>query len=316
MPNIRPYCAQTDEAGTFALWQTTLGDQWAVDHDAFHQATTVHGGMGRFANFVAEDSGHIVGFVCAQQSRNESQAGMLCVLVAPDYQRRGIGRSLVWHVLDVLAKRGVRQVSVGCGGHAYFCPGVPVNLPGAKAFYESLDWRFEYLLYDMTLELDDFIFDERWLERPRTRGFEVGLLEAQRVAPLLAFERQHFPEWASAFEDYVVWGRLADIVVATDGLGEVVGAVTLITDQDDQYDNGLVWRAMLGDHVGGFGVLGVREDVQGNGIGLALAAEATRVLKERGVNISFVGWTYLEELYGRLGYRVWRRYHMSDMRML
>lgn len=296
------------------LWQATLGDLWAVDRDAFHQATTVHGGAERFANFVAEEDGRIVGFICSQQG-GADEAGILCVLVAPEFQRRGIGRALVQHALDALAKRGVRRVSVGCGGHAYFCPRVPENLPGAKAFYESLGWQFvEYVLYDMTMDVRDFVFDPMWIERPRSKGFDVVMLDARHVVSLLDFEHAHFPEWLDGFEHHIEVGHLDKVIVATDQKGDIVGSVTVFTNRDGEYDNGLAWRALLGGNVGGFAVLGVREDVRGNGIGLALAAEATCVLKERGVGTSFVGWTYLEEMYGRLGYRVWRRYHMSDAR--
>lgn len=55
----------------------------------------------------------------------------------------------------------------------------------------------------------------------------------------------------------------------------------------------------------------MREDRQGNGIGLALAARVTERLQSRGIATSYVGYTWLVDWYGRLGYRVWQEYRMS-----
>lgn len=63
--------------------------------------------------------------------------------------------------------------------------------------------------------------------------------------------------------------------------------------------------------MGGFGVLGVGEPFRDRGIGLALAAQATQLLKERGVRMSYLSWTWLVDWYGQLGYRVWREYMLG-----
>jgi predicted N-acetyltransferase YhbS len=106
--------------------------------------------------------------------------------------------------------------------------------------------------------------------------------------------------------------QLHNLLTAVDQAGQIAGSVLFFTEADGVYENGLLWGELLNHPLGGFGVLGVAEAMRNQGIGLALAAEATRQLQARGVQASFVGWTYLEELYGRLGYRIWRRYHMSE----
>lgn len=53
-----------------------------------------------------------------------------------------------------------------------------------------------------------------------------------------------------------------------------------------------------------------KESARGQGIGLALAAKATQLHKEAGLEIATADYTYLVEWYGRLGYSVWRKYHM------
>ena len=75
--------------------------------------------------------------------------------------------------------------------------------------------------------------------------------------------------------------------------------------------DGFIWQELLGPKTGGIGTLGVREDARGRGIGLALAARTTEILRDRGLGSSYVGWTWLVDWYGKLGYRVWRKYAMS-----
>jgi len=72
---------------------------------------------------------------------------------------------------------------------------------------------------------------------------------------------------------------------------------------------------LLGQNVGELGPLGVLEAVRENGIGLALAARVTELLRERGASVRYVGWTWLVDWYGRLGYQVWREYVMSWKRL-
>ena len=71
---------------------------------------------------------------------------------------------------------------------------------------------------------------------------------------------------------------------------------------------GFTWQRLLGENVGGIGALGVAEDRRERGIGLALAAYVTEVLQARGLETSFVGYTWLVDWYGKLGYQVWRDY--------
>jgi predicted N-acetyltransferase YhbS len=71
------------------------------------------------------------------------------------------------------------------------------------------------------------------------------------------------------------------------------------------------WTQLLGENTGGIGPLGVAESLRGNGIGLALAARVTELLHQRGMETSYIGYTWLLDWYGKLGYRLWRDYTMS-----
>jgi hypothetical protein len=72
-----------------------------------------------------------------------------------------------------------------------------------------------------------------------------------------------------------------------------------------------VWSEVHGEATGWIGTPGVAEEHRERGIGLAPAATVTEMLGERGPQRSFVGWTWLVEWYGALGYRVCRELAMS-----
>jgi predicted N-acetyltransferase YhbS len=72
-----------------------------------------------------------------------------------------------------------------------------------------------------------------------------------------------------------------------------------------------VWCERYGAETGGIGVLGVAGGWRERGIGRALAATVTELLRVRGLGRSFVGWTWLTPWYGELGYRACQEHVMS-----
>ena len=59
-------------------------------------------------------------------------------------------------------------------------------------------------------------------------------------------------------------------------------------------------------------VFPVAAAVRGRGIGTALVAQGTEILRERGVHICFLGWVWAVDFYQRLGYEPWQAYTMSS----
>ncbi|MCJ7841972.1 GNAT family N-acetyltransferase [Lederbergia sp. NSJ-179] len=91
--------------------------------------------------------------------------------------------------------------------------------------------------------------------------------------------------------------------------GDIVGSV-LLFGKGKAGDN-FKWKNILSGQVGGFGALGVKEDFRETGIGMAIALKATETLRQRGFEYSYLGWTWLTDWYGKIGYQVWRSYRMS-----
>jgi len=97
--------------------------------------------------------------------------------------------------------------------------------------------------------------------------------------------------------------------------GNVHSALSLVMAPHSSWWPGEVWDTLLGASTGGVGPLGVREDQREQGIGLALAAHVTEALQQRRVQTSYVGWTWLAEWYGHLGYCVWNECVMARQQL-
>jgi GNAT superfamily N-acetyltransferase len=68
---------------------------------------------------------------------------------------------------------------------------------------------------------------------------------------------------------------------------------------------------MLGADAGTIGCVGVAEAARGAGVGSAMVARASELLRDAGTGVCHISWTEREWFYRRVGYLPWRRYHMA-----
>jgi GNAT superfamily N-acetyltransferase len=139
----------------------------------------------------------------------------------------------------------------------------------------------------------------------------LGPAGAGELPAVLDFEGRHFPAWLDFFRQAIAAEGAAPVILARDTGGEILGTALAMDGPAPGHRHTFVWEKLLGARVGGVGTLGVRPDVRGQGIGLALAARVTGALKAHGLATSYIGWTWLVDWYGKLGYRVWKEYRMS-----
>jgi GNAT superfamily N-acetyltransferase len=71
-----------------------------------------------------------------------------------------------------------------------------------------------------------------------------------------------------------------------------------------------VYGPMLGPAAATISCVGVAPHMEGRGIGTALVARASEILRDRGAGACHISWTVREYFYARAGYRPWRRYRM------
>ena len=316
MFEIRPYEPQRDELYVYDLWQQTLGDVWPLPYETFHYITVGNPAYEPGDHLVAQAGHEIVGFVGTQVPRIEGvhspRGELMLIMVAPAYQKQGIGRALHAAALTALEQRGAGNVQLGAGGLCYFWAGVPTNLPGAWPFFEACGWRELERSFDLIRELGYYATPPGIYERIRYPTITIVTAAQADVPAVLEFEGRHFPRWLPYYQHMMVHNGYADVVVAKDAQQRIVGTSSVMDPHAPWWrPNNMVWTQLLGENTGGVGPLGVAEDMREHGIGLALAARVTELLHEHGVEKSHVGYTWLVDWYGKLGYRVWREYRMS-----
>jgi len=315
---LRPYHPEQHEDAVYALWQAGLGAQWPLTRAVFRRITLDSGVYRPGDHTVALADDAVVGFVATQTRWIPGAAvpvgALLAVVVAAPHQRRGVGRALVGHALTGLKERGVREAQLGGGGRSYFWCGVPTTLPAAWAFFNACGWRERERSVDLVQALGRYTTPAWVAERVRKRHIMMTPPSPSEPGSVLAFEEQHFPKWLHTYAEVVARGAWDDLIVARDAAGAIVGT-TLVMAPHSSWWPGEVWDTLLGASTGGVGPLGVREDQREQGIGLALAAHVTEALQQRRVQTSYVGWTWLAEWYGHLGYCVWNECVMARQQL-
>ena len=309
MVDIRPYREHEDAARVYELWQAELGQQWPIDAGDFHRLLTDFPQYQADDYLVACQGEQIVGFVGPQIDRaNPAYSGIAALFVDPQFQRRGIGTLLHQAALDHLRQAGASSVQLGCGGYSYFWPGVPDNLPAAKPFFEARGWDFEEPCYDLAQHMQEY--------RSPVDLSSAAVIELATPADaeaLLEFEHREFPHWFGGFKPIVDVGDFHELLLARDPASRaIVGSLILYSPlaHPSRFDG--FWKKMLGDPLGEIGCVGVAEAQQGRGIGTAMVARASEILKQRGAAAVHIGWVYRVEFYGRLGYAKWQAFHMSS----
>jgi GNAT superfamily N-acetyltransferase len=73
-----------------------------------------------------------------------------------------------------------------------------------------------------------------------------------------------------------------------------------------------IYKPLLGRDAGTIGCVGVAAAARGAGVGSAMVARASELLRDAGTRACHISWTQRERFYTRLGYVPWRRYHMAS----
>lgn len=295
----------------FRLWQTTIGQLWPLD--TFRLQQILAEGGTHFVALEGDEHGHVVGFVATHVQEQTGHISLL--LVAPDRQRQGIGTLLNDTAFAHFHQLGATSVQLG-GGPSRFFPGVPENLPDAVPFFHSQGWSFDgetyHVVYDLTQDLRGYVTLPSVLERVKQQQIYFETIADGQADELLAFEAREFPNWLDAFQRVISLDDYDDVLVGRDATGQIVASLIMYTPQSSKERHDVLWQAIFGERLGAIGCVGVAEQAQGKGIGLALVARATELLIERGIEHCSIDWVVLTNFYAKLGYQVWRGYDMCQ----
>ena len=283
---LRPFGGVADHDLVEALWLAALEGRWPLLPKAI---AIVRDG------FFAVTGGRAVGCVAVDLA-----GSIPLILVAPEYQRRGIGTDLLSAALDRLRAASVSTVQAGSGGTDSIWPGVPADLPEAGWLFARCGWRAGQDTLDLVANLPDYRAPAPAPGSSAQAGITIMLAAPADVAAVMAFETATFPHWARSFR-----AGNRDILLARDDAGAICATLLL-----DGPDADTVFEPMLGRAAATINCVGVAPHRQGRGIGTALVARASEILRDRGAGTCHISWTVRESFYTRAGYRPWRRYRM------
>ncbi len=275
------------------LWNDSLGKSWPINK------TQLEKRVSQGINFVVEEQENLIGFINCQYANKEGQITL--IMIKTSHQRKGIGTLLLNKAVEFLRKEGAAKIFIGSGAGSYFWPGVPKELVNAITFFKKNEFRAIETNFDMVRNLEYYQIPVEIQEYIKELNLKFDSPTETTKNDLIKFEKLNFPEWVEYF-------RIAtprNILVAK--IDNTIVGTCILSNQKE-----FTWPELL-NSTGGFGVLGVSEAYRNKGIGLSLAATATQVLKERGNSNSFLGWTYLDKWYGKLGYKVWKEYVYGQM---
>jgi GNAT superfamily N-acetyltransferase len=307
LQQIQPYDARRDEAAVLDLWQKTIGQEWPVSPLRFHHVLAGPESQ----HFVVREEGQVIGFCATFKSIRESRkvGHLAALLVAPHKQGRGIGTAL--HTIALKQLSGLSSVQLGSISPRFWC-GVPGNLPSAARFFHARGWNFSETVYDLVQDLRDYTTPPQIYQRMERERISFETATSQNIADILAFETREFPNWLMHYQRYADIGDYQDLLVARDNnSGHIVGTLVMYSSQSHPSRTDIIWQTTPAATNGAIGAVGVAASERGRGIGIALVARASDLLKERGVHNCYIDWVVLTDFYAKLGYAKWRDYLIS-----
>lgn len=302
----------SDLADAARMWTRACGEAFALSQRAVaYNTRPCVGGtqVGRFAHV----DGERVGFVLASVLQNDARAaspdgGWIDALaVAPEFQKRGIGRALLDWAESWLRAQDCTTARLG-GGLRPFAPGAPTELGSADFFrahgYRARNENAE--TWDLGLDLRDYV-SPAFL---RAQDVVMRPARASDADALHEFlEREFSGRWRYEFEQHLRDGtRISDYMLLMSERG--IDACCLMTMEDSLRPVERFYPSPLPRPWGQVGSIGVSADRRSAGYGSALLDAALKHLRERGVRGCIVDWTHLVSYYERFGFKPHRSYQM------
>ncbi|MCL6473719.1 MAG: GNAT family N-acetyltransferase [Firmicutes bacterium] len=320
---IRPFRIE-DQQAVLTLWNQCMGEAFPLDAPLFEQNVLRDAHFDPEAVWVAEDvTGKLLAYAHARVCKEPlGSAGMMpeqgwigALAFVPDEQGQQAARQLLQTALDWLKKQGRKRVNYG-SDPAHFFPGVPAEQTLHQQLLREAGFAIsEHVAVDLVRELADYrVPEEVEANLHRLRGeYVIRNCTQEDVPALLLFLQKEFPgRWYyETVKRLEVEDTPRDILILVQG-DEVVGFCHTFHRGSKRIGPSIYWRKLLGEAYGGLGPIGLAESTRGKGLGLALLCKGVEYVQQQGAQRMAIDWTDLVDFYGKIGFRVWKRYHSSS----
>jgi beta-N-acetylhexosaminidase len=312
---ITPYSSDALKSA-YALWELVYKKSWPLSLENF---SLVLSRLQQARHFCVYNQDILIGFAATQTIENSGQLALL--IVHPEYQNQGIGTKLNDHCLDMFRKNGTSSVMLGSSYPRFFC-GVPDNdILGqqAQGFFSRRGYTLTQLVWDLMGDISQYTIPAALTAKMEKENIWFGTIQSNQIGDLIEFQKRYFDYWVSTYKYHAELGDYQDLVVAREGDkdGKIVGSLVLYTTEGShKYRTDLIWtdESLFTEKSGGMACVGVATEQRGRGIGIGLVCYANHMLKQRGVDVSYVDWVELIDFYSRTGYQKWRSYRLGAMK--
>lgn len=303
-----------------ALWNRNLGDTFPIDRGLLVQQLRLDIDP-RLCVATRDDAGRLTGVALAKRAARPGPNGTVpatgylsWLIVDRDRRRQGTGTALLAAAAQWWREAGASTVRLGSDRYHLF-PGRPLeDGPGWDAL-AGFARRYGFVAEGIECDL---MADLRSLEaaRPATSSGGTGRYNYVRYDPgqsgaVSAFMHGAFPgRWADEVAEAIAAGlRPDDLALAVDtDDGSIVGFSRIYDGGSPVRGPSVYWLGLMGAHPGGLGPIGIDASRRGEGLGMGLLRYCVRELAARGVETMVIDWTDLADFYGKIGFKVWKRY--------
>lgn len=231
--------------------------------------------------FLAKEFDSVVGFLLATKRKFpylerglEPTRGWINVMfIDENYQRKGIGESLVKHAEAKLKSMGAETVTLGAYSPSYFFPGIDKeSYSAAIKFFDKMGYEKGKESYSMCKDLHGYEISKETLEKlskARAAGFSFINFEYKYALELLEFAKNEFGGG---------WKRNSLISMQNNTAED---CILLVLDKQQKIV-GFCMRMIDGNPMR-FGPIGVGQEVRNYGIGGILLDIAQLEMEKRGI---------------------------------
>lgn len=218
---------------------------------------------------------------------------LLCVI--PEYRGKGLGSSLLRESEIFIAESGFDCAVLGGQDSELFIGAVTPEEQWEglhNKFFEREGYHASSGCIEMKMSLKDFDPDKLDIP-PCSNNVSFSYIDAEDKEELCRAVSAVSPDWVQyfTFESPVLAAKLDSRIVGFCIVDE--NADTIISSGSNK--------------VASIGCVGVIPEMRKHGVGLAMVAEAVRDVSQKGCSDAFIHYTYLEQWYGRLGFRTFLR---------
>ncbi len=337
-----------DRPHILSLWKSSIGPAFPLDARLLDQQLDLERDESFLIGLRERAGGPLSGAALVKRATRPGPEGirpshgnLSFIMVSPEARRRGIGSALLEEARGWLKGSSATILHIGRDRYHFF-PGAPLDdSPGSSAlaaFLAARGFTAGNDAWDLVADLRDLDFPILAKRAPIPEGYALRFYDPSFHPALESFFRANFPgRWYDDTMEALEAGmRPQDLVLLVDGSagspgrvggesgapvaadcrnGTVIGFARIYDTDSPVLGPGVYWReAMRSDDgvlaPGGLGPIGVAGSRRGLGLGIGLLRASLEVLAGRGIRKVMIDWTDLPEFYGKIGFRIWKRYRM------